>query len=211
MKFLNRMAQATMALLMFAGVSAHAQTLTFDSESYAIAPGEEKEITVSLVSDADKTYATFDLLVDAPEGLSYVVVNEYDEYAIFGEQNPKHMTNAAVSASNNQQLVIGMNHKNRALVDGPLFTFKVKADDTFAGGTIKLINILFCNSTTDYKYLDEVSVMVEKAEPTAISNVELGTKAEKVYSLSGAERKAAVKGQLNIIRNADGTVTKVLK
>ena len=145
MKFLNRMAQATMALLMFASVSAHAQTLTFDSESYAIAPGAEKEITVSLVSDADKTYATFDLLVDAPEGLSYVVVNEHDEYAIFGEQNPKHMTNAAVSASNNQQLVIGMNHKNRALVDGPLFTFKVKADDTFAGGTIKLINILFCN------------------------------------------------------------------
>ena len=46
MKFLNRMAQATMALLMFAGVSAHAQTLTFDSDSYAIAPGEEKEITV---------------------------------------------------------------------------------------------------------------------------------------------------------------------
>lgn len=211
MKFLNRMAQATMALLMFAGVSAHAQTLTFDSESYAIAPGAEQEITVSLVSDADKTYTTFDLLVDAPEGLSYVVVNEYDEYGIFGEQNPKHMTNAAVKQSNNQQLVIGMTHQTRALVDGPLFTFKVKADDTFAGGTIKLINILFGNSTTDYKYLDDVSVMVEKAEPTAISNVELGTKAEKVYSLSGAERKAAVKGQLNIIRNADGTVTKVLK
>lgn len=212
MNFLNRIAQATMALLMFAGVSANAQTtLTPAAESLSIAPGEEKEVTVNFVNDAEKLWSGVQLTVNIPEGLSYAFANEYDEYAEFGSQNSKHNTYANVMSENSQQMAVLISHTSRALADGPLFTIKVKAADNFAGGTITFTDIIVIKTATDKITLDNFSLPVEKAEPTAISNVELGTKAEKVYSLSGAERKAAVKGQLNIIRNADGTVTKVLK
>ena len=95
MKFTKYMAASfALVLMMICGVNAKAQTLSADALS--IAPGEEKEIAFNFTNDAEKQWPGFSLYVNLPEGLTYVAANEDGEWAIFGDQNAKHLTSAEI-------------------------------------------------------------------------------------------------------------------
>ena len=72
MKFFNKVAQLTVAMLVFFGISASAQKLTFEPEALQIAPGSEADVTINFAMDAEQGWTSFNFYVILPEGLSYV-------------------------------------------------------------------------------------------------------------------------------------------
>ena len=210
MKLTKYMAASfALVLMMICGVNAKAQTLSADALS--IAPGEEKETAFNFTNDAEKQWHGFSIYVNIRERLNYVAANEDGEWAIFGDQNAKHLTSAEIRKSDAQAMSVSMAHKTKALVDGVLFTIKVKADETLAANaTIKLTDIVFASSTGDIDVAD-VTVDVTRAEATAINEVNTEAATAEIFNVAGVQQKTLKNGQVNILRDVNGKITKVFK
>lgn len=199
------------ALLTLFGGRAAAQKLSLEPQQLTIAPGEEVTVKVNFSCDAENPCSGFSCYVILPEGLSYVAMGD-NVWATFGDKNPNHIKSATLRKSNNKSMVLNMaSITSENLVDDGL-TIKVKADETLAETSqIKIADIAFAKSSTDYVYPDDLTFDVTRGIPTAISGLEAGTAGvAEIYSLSGVRQQSFVKGHVNIIRNTNGKTAKVL-
>lgn len=211
MKFFNKVAQLTVAMLVFFGISASAQKLSFEPEALQIAPGSEAEVTINFAIDAEKAWSGFNFYVVLPEGLSYVA-DESGQVAVFGGANPEHIVLAKLSTKNEKKLTLGLSSMDFLPMNDDKVTFKVKADESLAASSqIKITDILFLKSSTDGIYCDDVVYDVTRAEATAINEVNAEAATAEIFNVAGVQQKSLKNGQVNILRDVNGKITKVFK
>ena len=173
--------------MIFAGLgSANAQE-TLTVLPVTVAPGEEAEVVVNYMSEVERS--GFNMEVILPEGLSYVSTyneaKDEDEYFVLGSSaTAAHQKSEdLVDEAQKHAKMMVFHLKEKALKDGVLLSFKVKAAEDFEGGKIEFKGIKFNGG----QYLEDFTVDVEKGTPTAISNVETNVEKAASFNLGGVK------------------------
>lgn len=118
---------------MAAAQEANPEKLTV--EPVTVVAGEETEVTVNYESEVERSGFQVDVIL--PEGLSFVkAMNEDEEEVVMtlgSSATKNHQASEKISEDNPQKLtLVVFDLKKKALKNGVLFTFKVKADESLA-------------------------------------------------------------------------------
>lgn len=176
-------------------------------EPVTVTAGEETEVTVNYESEVERSGFQIDVIL--PEGLSFVkAMNEDEEEVVMtlGSSATKtHQASEGISKENPQQLtLVVFDLKKKALKNGVLFTFKVKADETLPETSeIKFERIKFNGG----QYLDAFTCAVtNKIEP---KDVVVAPEANSDIAAAVAEAIAGVSpiGSITINLEAGATYT----
>ena len=167
--------------------------VTIGMEPLTIAPGESRELTITLQNaDMDVTMVQADLKL--PQGLSLT-----GEYAL-GNRTTERNHQLYMSGQNGQHRLMLASPQNALLngTEGAIVRLTLTADASFQGGDIVLSNML-CASPTLQAARQQQAVL-SLGGTNGITDIDaMGQAAgKKVYTLSG-QRMAAPRKGVNII------------
>ena len=192
---------------------------TLTAAPVEIAIGEEAEVAIGY--ESTEPFTAYQLRVVLPEGLSYVgseIVDEDGETTtVFGTLGNACLASHSsdISLVKGNLFFIVYNLKMKALKNGILCKFKVKADENLADNAqIQYIDTKFSgfsdHGTEMHSIYMKGTIDVKKKIATGINGVEAeGQDAEAVYSIGGVRLNKAAKGVNVVIRN--GKAIKVVK
>lgn len=185
---------------------------------FSIAPGETKEVSFDLSFDKDELQG-LQYELKFPEGLS-IALDEDEEYSYTA--NTERLPNYLI-LTNGLHVAVVPNPMGESLVmkgtEGTLFTFEVKADETFAeDGEILFYDFMANTESVNQKvtryYAPDWTVKVTKSGTTGIDGITDNADAsadqrpDGIYSITGYKTDKLMKG-INIVVK-DGKAKKVV-
>lgn len=167
----------------------------------SIAPGETKQLQVSLDNEGNYCSFQFDLIL--PEGISVVSSTDedgettYDAHLVTSRCTNHMLASRLLKGNKFRVVVFSLMNKNVSGTTGPVVNINLKAEDDMTEGekTLKLENITL--ATKDEKeYYPTPSESKINVTATGINNVRmsLDPSKQKIYNLQGQKVNKVTKG-----------------
>jgi hypothetical protein len=170
-------------------------------------------IKVSLESEYDVSAVRFKLTL--PEGLTLATNSEGESFE-YTDRIPLEFTFSTNEKEDGSIIVLltGYTTSSIAAGEGELFTIDLKAASQLAETATVTISDIEISSEDDASipttYNKEIALGVTNVTRIATLEANAGKGAVEIYSVSGQRLAKPVKGALNILKYADGSVQKVL-
>jgi len=176
-------------------------------EDFAIAPKGKVSTALNITNTENMSDINLDIIL--PEGLTL------DTESVKGAERLGKGYDVMVWALPNNVYRFLVTHNSGAEFSGsgPLFSFDVTADETFAAdAVIEITAIDGCDLDMTAYYGADATTNVKFDTASGITSVEGadGTGVKAIYNVNGVRTGQLTKG-VNIIKRADGTTVKVIK
>ena len=161
MKTVLKKARLAYSILIALLLPIAAEAATLSIEPFTISAGEEKTMIIDLNnSDMEVTMVQFDLRL--PTGLS-MVENSYDIAGRTSWRN--HSLNCNSFDGVTRFLLTSQNNDVLTGTSGAIISFKLKASNSFSGGTIRLENILLTSPSLQESKPADVTLTISGSKP----------------------------------------------
>lgn len=176
-------------------------------EDFAIAPEGKVNTALNITNDKDMSDINLDIVL--PEGLTL----DTESVKAAERLGTGYDVFVWTLPNNVYRFLVTHNSGSQFSGNGPLFTFDVTADETFAAdAVIEIKAIDGCDLDEIPYYGADATTNVKFDTSSGITSVEGadGTGAKAIYNVNGVRTDRLTKG-VNIIRRADGSTIKVIK